>query len=210
MKEIDVSTWKRKTPYECFSKYSNPVFSMTVRLDVTDLVEFSKRTKTSFFVNFVLIVVLLFYIVFKPLKELSVAFGNVTPLLQRFLLFICLKALCLIYWRNYKTLWYKQEYVFDRQLIDIKNWISYHHSYHEYWILAFVNCCLTKPAADCIKEYNYSPISDINPSYSLTRFISVFETLFIYLNFLGISFRFTNPLATHATGKRYFLPLMNL
>ena len=56
MKEIDVSTWKRKTPYECFSKYSNPVFSMTVRLDVTELVEFSKRTKTSFFVNFVFVV----------------------------------------------------------------------------------------------------------------------------------------------------------
>ena len=56
MKEIDVSKWKRKTPYECFSKYSNPVFSMTVRLDVTDLVQLSKRTKTSFFANFLFVV----------------------------------------------------------------------------------------------------------------------------------------------------------
>lgn len=56
MKEIDVSSWKRKTPYECFSKYSNPVFSMTVRVDVTELVQFSKRTNTSFFANFLFVV----------------------------------------------------------------------------------------------------------------------------------------------------------
>ena len=56
MKVIDLATWKRKTPYECFSKYSNPVFSMTVRLDVTELVEFSKKTSTSFFANFLFVV----------------------------------------------------------------------------------------------------------------------------------------------------------
>lgn len=56
MKEIDVTTWKRKTPYENFSKYSNPTFSMTVRLDVTELVEFSKKTDTSFFANFLFVV----------------------------------------------------------------------------------------------------------------------------------------------------------
>ena len=56
MKEFDVSTWKRKTPYECFSKYSNPVFSMTARLDVTKLVELSKRQGTSFFANFIFVV----------------------------------------------------------------------------------------------------------------------------------------------------------
>ena len=46
MKEIDVATWKRKAPYENFVNYSNPVFSMTVRLDVTKLVEYSKQTST--------------------------------------------------------------------------------------------------------------------------------------------------------------------
>lgn len=56
MREIDVTTWKRRAPYECFSRYSNPVFSMTVRLDVTKIVEYSKRTDTSFFINFLFVV----------------------------------------------------------------------------------------------------------------------------------------------------------
>lgn len=56
MKEIDVTTWKRRAPYENFASYSNPVFSMTVRLDVTKIVEYSKRTETSFFINFLFVV----------------------------------------------------------------------------------------------------------------------------------------------------------
>ena len=56
MKEIDVATWKRKAPYENFVNYSNPVFSMTVRLDVTKIVEYSKQTNTSFFINFLFVV----------------------------------------------------------------------------------------------------------------------------------------------------------
>lgn len=56
MKEIDVTTWNRKIAYDCFSNYSDPVFSMTVKLDVTDLVKYSKKTKTSFFLNFLFVV----------------------------------------------------------------------------------------------------------------------------------------------------------
>lgn len=56
MKEIDVKSWNRKAHFECFSKYTNPIVSMSVRLDVTKLLTFSKRTKTSFFTNFVFLV----------------------------------------------------------------------------------------------------------------------------------------------------------
>ena len=56
MKIIDVEKWKRKSPYNCFKNYTNPIFSMSVRIDVTDLVEYSKKTKTSFFINFLFVV----------------------------------------------------------------------------------------------------------------------------------------------------------
>ena len=56
MKIIDVEKWNRKAHFNCFSKYSNPVFSMSVKMDVTDLLAFSKQTKTSFFTNFVFVV----------------------------------------------------------------------------------------------------------------------------------------------------------
>lgn len=56
MKEIDVNSWKRKAHFECFSKYTNPIVSMSVRLDVTKLLAYSKQTKTSFFTNFVFLV----------------------------------------------------------------------------------------------------------------------------------------------------------
>ena len=49
MKVIDVQNWNRKTQYENFIKYTNPTFSLGTRLDVTNLVDYVKRTKKSFF-----------------------------------------------------------------------------------------------------------------------------------------------------------------
>lgn len=56
MKKIDVNNWKRKSPYENFISYTNPVFSLSTRLDVTELYERCKREKTSFFIDFLYIV----------------------------------------------------------------------------------------------------------------------------------------------------------
>jgi chloramphenicol O-acetyltransferase type A len=57
MKIIDVDKWKRKVPYENFIGYTNPVFSLSTHLDVTYLFEKSKKEHTSFFTNFLYIVV---------------------------------------------------------------------------------------------------------------------------------------------------------
>lgn len=43
MKEIDVSTWERKSHYEWFSGFANPTFSMNVRLDLTAFLAFCKK-----------------------------------------------------------------------------------------------------------------------------------------------------------------------
>lgn len=51
MKIIDTDKWKRKAPYECFSKYDNPIFALSTRLDVTKLVRHCKLTGDSFFAN---------------------------------------------------------------------------------------------------------------------------------------------------------------
>lgn len=56
MKKIDINSWKRKVPYENFISYTNPIFSLSTRLDVTELCERCKREKTSFFVDFLYIV----------------------------------------------------------------------------------------------------------------------------------------------------------
>lgn len=55
-KVIDVKNWNRRSQYEWFSKFSNPCYSMNVDIDVTKVVEFSKKTKTSFFINFLFII----------------------------------------------------------------------------------------------------------------------------------------------------------
>ncbi|MBE7087319.1 MAG: hypothetical protein E7369_03365 [Clostridiales bacterium] len=52
MKEIDLQTWKRKAHYNCFIAYDNPIISATVRLDVTNLVNYCKRTGASYFATF--------------------------------------------------------------------------------------------------------------------------------------------------------------
>ena len=55
MKYIDIETWGRKSQYENFINYTHPTFSITTRLDVTDLVDYCKGTGKSFFTCFLYI-----------------------------------------------------------------------------------------------------------------------------------------------------------
>ena len=64
MKKIDLDRWKRKIPYENFIGYTNPIFSLCTRLDVTNLYNASKARKTSFFTDFL-------YVVMKSLNSLE-------------------------------------------------------------------------------------------------------------------------------------------
>ena len=55
-KEIDTSKWVRRTTYEWFKEFSNPTYCFNVKIDVSDVVNYSKQTGTSFFVNFLYII----------------------------------------------------------------------------------------------------------------------------------------------------------
>ena len=56
IKEIDTENWNRKKQYDWLKNFSNPNYNLNVRIDVTKVVEFSKRTKSSFFINFMFLV----------------------------------------------------------------------------------------------------------------------------------------------------------
>ena len=56
MKIIDTEKWERKTQFLNFSKYTLPVFSVGVRLDVTDLVLYCQKKNLSFFSAFLYVV----------------------------------------------------------------------------------------------------------------------------------------------------------
>lgn len=53
--KIDVNTWKRKEKYKWFNSFTNPCYGFDVDIDVTNIVKYSKDTKTSFFINFLYI-----------------------------------------------------------------------------------------------------------------------------------------------------------
>ena len=55
-KEIDTNRWVRKTTFEWFKDFSNPTYCFNVKIDVDDLVSFSKETGTSFFINFLYVI----------------------------------------------------------------------------------------------------------------------------------------------------------
>ena len=57
-KVIDVNKRNRKTQFLYFNKFSNSTYSFNVRLDVTNIVKYSKETKTSFFINFLYVLTL--------------------------------------------------------------------------------------------------------------------------------------------------------
>ena len=49
MNIIDMATWPRRGMYDYFSEVSNPFYSVTVQLDVTDLAAWAKREGLSFY-----------------------------------------------------------------------------------------------------------------------------------------------------------------
>ena len=55
-KVIDPKSWNRYSPYKWFSTFSNPTYGFNVKIDVSSVVLFSKKTKTSFFINFMFLV----------------------------------------------------------------------------------------------------------------------------------------------------------
>ncbi len=57
MEIIDMSTWKRRGTYERFITYTDPIFSLSTHLDVTELVEKCREDGSSFFANFLFLAV---------------------------------------------------------------------------------------------------------------------------------------------------------
>ena len=55
-KEIDTNNWVRKTTFNWFKGFSNPTYCFNMKIDVTDVIKYSKETGTSFFVNFLYVI----------------------------------------------------------------------------------------------------------------------------------------------------------
>lgn len=47
--KIDVNTWGRKLAYETFSNYNDPYAGIVTKIDVTNLLDFCKQNKVSFY-----------------------------------------------------------------------------------------------------------------------------------------------------------------
>ena len=60
---IDVKNRVRRVPFEWFSTFSDPTYGFCVKIDVSDVVSFSKETHSSFFANF-------YYAVMRAINEL--------------------------------------------------------------------------------------------------------------------------------------------
>lgn len=56
MKILDMNNSDRKRNYEWFKDFSNSTYSCNVEMDVTEIVNFSKESKTSFFINMLYVV----------------------------------------------------------------------------------------------------------------------------------------------------------
>lgn len=77
MHEIDLDNLPRRKTYDWFNSFNNPTYGLTVKLDVTSLVEHTKKHNESFFIN-------MLYIVVKALNSvdnLRMRFENNEPVL---------------------------------------------------------------------------------------------------------------------------------
>ena len=78
MHEIDLDNLPRRKTYDWFNSFNNPTYGLTVKLDVTSLVEHTKKHNESFFIN-------MLYIVVKALNSvdnLRMRFENNEPVLD--------------------------------------------------------------------------------------------------------------------------------
>ncbi len=57
MKKININTWERRKQYEWFITFSNACYDLDVKMDITKLVEHTKKNNQSFFINMLYIVV---------------------------------------------------------------------------------------------------------------------------------------------------------
>lgn len=64
MKEIDVLNLDRKKTYEWFNSFSNPTYGVNVRIDVSNVVRYSKENNISFFILFL-------YLITKSMNEVK-------------------------------------------------------------------------------------------------------------------------------------------
>ena len=64
MYEIDLDNLPRRKTYDWFNSFNNPTYGLTVKLDVTSLVEHTKKHNESFFINMLYIVRIVFTISF--------------------------------------------------------------------------------------------------------------------------------------------------
>lgn len=63
-KVIDIKNSNRKKQFEWFNKFDNPCYGLNVKMDVTKVVKASKETNTSFFINFL-------FLLMKGLNEIE-------------------------------------------------------------------------------------------------------------------------------------------
>ena len=49
MKKIDIETWDRKKSYLWFSKFSNPTYSLSTKIDITPLINLKNKYRRSFY-----------------------------------------------------------------------------------------------------------------------------------------------------------------
>lgn len=55
-KIVDMKKLGRKSVFDWFNSFSNPCYSINIKVDVTNVIKFSKETNTSFFINFLYLV----------------------------------------------------------------------------------------------------------------------------------------------------------
>ena len=53
---IDTDKWVRKVTFEWFKDFTNPTLSFSAKVDVGEVIKYSKDTNTSFFINFLYII----------------------------------------------------------------------------------------------------------------------------------------------------------
>lgn len=61
---VNTDEWIRKVTYEWFRTFTNPTYCFGVKIDISDVIKYSKETSTSFFVNFL-------YIISKTFNEID-------------------------------------------------------------------------------------------------------------------------------------------
>lgn len=139
-KKVDINTWKRKLAYETFSNYDDPYTGLVTKIDVTNLVNYCKKNKLSFYAG-------MSYFILKSMSQIDAFYYGYGKSNNRTMVY------------KYEKLAMTATVIDENQELNFTRYVCYTEDFHDF-IFDFCSAC--HDASNSVPYYIISGLEDMN------------------------------------------------